>query len=244
MIAFGGAGPLHAVNIARQIFIPRVIVPKLPGTFSALGMLMASWRQDFVRTFIGRIGSLDAAATQAVLAELGSEGRLQLKRDGLSDQGADFRFFADLRYVGQEHALPIRIERAEMLTRDTAALRELFHIEHDKRYGQAAVDEELEIVNLRLVLTSARDDTIAEAWMAQAWQPTEGQVELSRDVIYGDTAKPVKSRVLWRPAMTPGDTVVGPAVIEEPNATILIHPGDQVTVAPTGHLVIDLALEG
>ena len=244
MIAFGGAGPLHAVNIARQIFIPRVIVPKVPGTFSALGMLMASWRQDFVRTFIGRIGSLDAAATQAVLAELGSEGRLQLKRDGLSDQGADFRFFADLRYVGQEHALPIRIERAEMLTRDTAALRELFHIEHDKRYGQAAVDEELEIVNLRLVLTSARDDTIAEAWMAQAWQPTEGQVELSRDVIYGDTAKPVKSRVLWRPAMTPGDTVVGPAVIEEPNATILIHPGDQVTVAPTGHLVIDLALEG
>jgi N-methylhydantoinase A len=244
MIAFGGAGPLHAVNIARQIFIPRVIVPKVPGTFSALGMLMASWRQDFVRTFIGRIGSLDAAATQAVLAELAGEGRSHLTRDGLSDQGADFRFFADLRYVGQEHALPIWIERAEMLTCDTATLRKLFHIEHDKRYGQAAVDEELEIVNLRLVLTSARDDTIAEAWMAQAWQPTEGQAELSRDVVYGDAAKPVESRVLWRPAMTAGDTVVGPAVIEEPNATILIHPGDQVTVAPTGHLVIDLALEG
>jgi N-methylhydantoinase A len=244
MIAFGGAGPLHAVNIARQIFIPRVIVPKVPGTFSALGMLMASWRQDFVRTFIGRIGSLDAAATQAVLAELAIEGRSHLKRDGLSDQGADFRFFADLRYVGQEHALPIWIERAEMLTCDTATLRALFHIEHDKRYGQAAVDEELEIVNLRLVLTSARDDTIAEAWIAQAWQPTERQAELSRDVIYGDAAKPVESRVLWRPAMMPGDTVVGPAVIEEPNATILIHPGDQVTVALTGHLVIDLALEG
>jgi N-methylhydantoinase A len=243
MIAFGGAGPLHAVNIARQIFIPRVVVPKVPGTFSALGMLMASWRQDLVRTFIGRVGSLDGSAAQAVLAELASEGRSQLKRDGLSDRGADFRFFADLRYVGQEHALPIWMERAEMLTGDAAALRELFHVEHDKRYGQAAVDEELEIVNLRLVLTSARADTIAEEWMAQTWQPTEMQAELSRDVIYGDAANPVESRVLWRPAMTPDDTIIGPAVIEEPNSTILIHPGDQATVTSTGHVVIDLAIE-
>jgi N-methylhydantoinase A len=243
MIAFGGAGPLHAVNIARQIFIPRVIVPKVPGTFSALGMLMASWRQDFVRTFIGRIGSLDSAATESVVAELASEGLAQLKRDGISDQGADFRFWAGLRYVGQEHALPILIERVEMLTCDTAALRERFHIEHDKRYGQAAMHEELEIVNVRLVLTSARVDTIAEEWMAQMWEPTETKGELTRDVIYSDAAQPIESRVLWRPAMAPGDTVLGPAVVEEPNSTILIHPGDRVTVTSTGHLVIDLGFE-
>jgi N-methylhydantoinase A len=243
MIAFGGAGPLHAVNIARQIFIPCVVVPKVPGTFSALGMLMASWRQDFVRTFIGRIGSLDAATTQAVLGELAGEGRAQLKRDGVSEQGADFRFFADLRYVGQEHTLPIRVDDADMLTGDTSALRDLFHVEHDKRYGQAAVDEQLEIVNLRLVLTSARADTIAEEWMAQKWWPAEQAAETGRRVIYADAAKPVESRVLWRPAMKPGDVVVGPAVIEEPNSTILIHPGDRVTMTPAGHLIIDLAFE-
>jgi N-methylhydantoinase A len=243
MIAFGGAGPLHAVNVARQIFIPRVVVPKVPGTFSALGMLMASWRQDFVRTFIGRIGSLDAAAARAVLSELAAEGRVQLKRDGISGQGADFRFFADLRYVGQEHALPIRIDHADMLTGDTPLLRALFHVEHDKRYGQAAVDEQLEIINLRLVLTSARTDTVAEEWMAQAWQPTGQAPELSRKVIYDDAARPVESRVLWRPAMKAGDAVVGPAVIEEPNSTILIPPGDRATVTPNGHLIIDLAFE-
>jgi N-methylhydantoinase A len=243
LIAFGGAGPVHAVNVARQIFIPRVVVPKVPGTFSALGMLMASWRQDFVRTFVGRVGSLDATATQAALAELAGEGRAQLKRDGISDAGADFRFFADLRYVGQEHALPIRIERADMLTGDTLPLRERFHIEHDKRYGQAAIEEQLEIVNLRLVLTSARPDAIAEEWMAQQWSPTEEAGETRRNVIYDDTGQGVESRVLWRPAMKPGDAVVGPAVIEEPNSTILIHPGDRVIVTPTGHLVIDLAFE-
>jgi N-methylhydantoinase A len=243
LIAFGGAGPVHAVNIARQIFIPRVVVPKVPGTFSALGMLMASWRQDFVRTFIGRVGSLDAATTQAALADLAGEGRAQLERDGVSSDGADFRFFADLRYVGQEHTLPIRIEQASMLTGDTAALRKLFHIEHDKRYGQAAIEEQLEIVNLRLVLTSARPDTIADEWMAQRWWPTEAAGETSRKVVYDDTMEPIESRVLWRPAMNPGDLVVGPAVIEEPNSTTLIHPGDRVTVTPTGHLIIDLAFK-
>jgi N-methylhydantoinase A len=243
MIAFGGAGPLHAVNIARQIFIPRVVIPKVPGTFSALGMLMASWRQDFVRTFVGRIGSLDAAATQAVLSELATEGRAQLKRDGVEEPGADFRFFADLRYVGQEHALPVRIDHAGMLTGDTSALRARFHVEHDRRYGQAAVDEQIEIVNLRLVLTSARADAIAEEWMAQAWRPGEQAAEQSRKVTYGDAAKPVESRVLWRPAMKAGDAVAGPAVIEEPNSTILIHPGDRVTVTPAGHLIIDLGSE-
>jgi N-methylhydantoinase A len=243
MIAFGGAGPLHAVNIARQIFIPRVVIPKVPGTFSALGMLMASWRQDFVRTFVGRIGALDAAATEAVLSELAAEGRAQFKRDGVAEPGADFRFFADLRYVGQEHALPIRIDHTDMLTGDASVVRERFHVDHDRRYGQAAVDEQIEIVNLRLVLTSARADTIAEEWMAQAWQ-TAGQAgEQRRKVIFSNAAAPVESRVLWRPAMEAGDVVVGPAVIEEPNSTILIHPGDRVTVTPTGHLIIDLALE-
>jgi N-methylhydantoinase A len=79
--------------------------------------------------------------------------------------------------------------------------------------------------------------------MAQQWSPTEQAGEARRNVIYDDTGQPVESRVLWRPAMKPGDAVVGPAVIEEPNSTILIHPGDRVTVTPTGHLVIDLAFE-
>ena len=130
-----------------------------------------------------------------------------------------------------------------MLTGDTAALRKLFHIEHDKRYGQAAVEEQLEIVNLRLVLTSARPDTIADEWLAQQWSPTEAAGETSREVVFDDTAKPIASRMLWRPSMTAGDVVVGPAVIEEPNSTTLIHPGDRVTVSPTGHLIIDLAFE-
>src|SRR5262252_11099812 len=105
MIAFGGAGPLHAVAIAREIAIPKVVIPKLPGNFSALGMLMAEWRQDFVRTLIGELGRIDPGNAAHAFADLQSAGEDALARDKLA--GGRFTFAADLRYRGQEHTIPI-----------------------------------------------------------------------------------------------------------------------------------------
>lgn len=241
MIAFGGAGPLHAISVARQIFIPRVVIPKLPGTFSALGMLMASWRQDFVRTLVGRLGALDKALVEKVFSELAAAGKERMEKDQISGAIADFRFYADLRYVGQEHALAIPVDSPDMLTGDTSRVRKLFNVEHDLRYGQAAIEEQMEIVNLRLVITASKQDTIAEEWLTQDWTPTDTAEETSRDVIYDDPSRPQKARVLWRPALPAGFTLTGPAVIEEPNSTILIHPGDKVTVTKAGHLIVDIA---
>jgi len=244
MIAFGGAGPMHAVAVAREIFIPRVIVPKLPGAFSALGMLMASWRHDLVRTLVGRLGKLDHAMVSRVFAELAADAHQQLTRDGVARDDAQFQFNADLRYVGQEHALQIPVDDPSMLTGDISRVRELFHVEHDQRYGQAATEEQLEIVNLRLVLTALRADTIAEQSMAEAWAPTDTAPETARPVIFADPGTPVNARIFWRPAMPAGFAFTGPAVIEEPNSTILIHPGDKVRVSNEGHLIIDIAFEG
>lgn len=244
MIAFGGAGPLHAISVARQIFIPRVVIPKLPGAFSALGMLMASWRQDYVRTFVGRLGQLEAAPMRAVFDELAQTAQKQIDDEGMAGQVADFRFFADLRYVGQEHTLSIPVSSPEMLTDDTSEVRRRFDIEHDLRYGQAAIEEQMEIVNVRLVITAARQDAAARLWLSEDWTPQEEAAEQSRDVIYDDPAKPLRARVFWRPALPAGFTFTGPAVIEEPNSTILIHPGDSVTVSRAGHLIIDLAQAG
>src|SRR5918995_6154073 len=118
MIAFGGAGPLHAVAIAREIFIPKVIVPKVPGTFSALGMLMASWRQDFVRTLYGLLGALDEKQVEAVFSELVEAGKAQAARDGIAPDVADFTYLADLRYVGQEHTIAIPVTDPALLSGD------------------------------------------------------------------------------------------------------------------------------
>ena len=241
MIAFGGAGPLHAINIAREIFIPRVVIPKLPGNFSALGMLMASWRQDFVRTLVGRIGTLDPGLVGAVFDELSRNGAAEAARDDIDKAHAVFRFFADLRYVGQEHALQIAVDDPAALTGDLDGLRRRFHAEHDKRYGQAAIEESLEIVNVRLVVTAARADKLAETWLTAPWVATEKVEERRRDVIFDDFARPVSARILWRPALPVGFTFEGPAVVEEENSTILIHPGDRVRVDESGHLIVDLA---
>jgi N-methylhydantoinase A len=241
LIAFGGAGPLHAVAIAREIFIPTVVIPKLPGTFSALGMLMAEWRQDFVRTLYGRLGALDAAEVEQVFGELAESGRAALARDGVAEAAAQFVFQADLRYVGQEHAIAIPVADPALLTSGTETLHDLFHAEHLQRYGQSAPEESMEIVNLRLVVSAARADSVAEQWLAEPWVAEAPVPDQERDVVFDDPEHPLRTRIVWRPSLSSGDIVTGPAVIEEPNTTILLHPGDVASVTDTGHLIIRIA---
>jgi N-methylhydantoinase A len=244
MIAFGGAGPLHAVAIAREIFIPRVVVPKVPGTFSALGMLMASWRQDFVRTLYGLLGAIEPAQAETAFAELAEAGERQLARDGIAPGTAEFAYLADLRYVGQEHTIAIPVREPGQLSGDFSALRATFDAEHDQRYGQAAPDERLEIVNVRLVVTAARPDTLAERWLSERWTPEPPVPEQWREVVFADPARPLRTRIVWRPSLAAGACIEGPAVIEEPNATTLIYPGDVATVSDAGHLVIEVQVDG
>ncbi|PTW59394.1 N-methylhydantoinase A [Breoghania corrubedonensis] len=242
LIAFGGAGPLHAMSIARELSISQVVVPKLPGAFSAYGMLMASWRQDFVQTLIGRIGELDATQVEAVFAELAEAGREQLRRDRQGAGTADFRFYADLRYAGQEHAISIPVEAPHQLAGDHGDLRIRFDREHARRYAQSAPDETMEIVSLRLVVTAARDDTLAERWLSEPFV-AEGDASAGlRDVVFDDPDTPIPTPVLWRPALKPGMCISGPAVIEEANSTTLIHPGDEAVVTDAGHLVVKVAV--
>jgi N-methylhydantoinase A len=243
VIAFGGAGPLHAVAIAREIFIPKVVVPKVPGTFSALGMLMAPWRQDFVRTLYGLLGKLNSGQVEAVFADLAASARQQAARDGMASDAIVLAFLADLRYVGQEHTISIPVRDPAMLGGRDDELRRLFDAEHHQRYGQAAPDERLEVVNIRLVVTAGRPDTLAEQWLSAPWQPEPAVADDWRDVIFTDAACPLRTRVVWRPSLAAGARIEGPAVIEEPNATTLIHPGDIATVSDAGHLIIDVALQ-
>jgi N-methylhydantoinase A len=129
------------------------------------------------------------------------------------------------------------------LSGDFAPLRSLFDAEHDQRYGQAAPDERLEIVNVRLVVTARRPDTLAERWLSEPWTPEKVVAEAWRDVIFTDAGKAVRTRIVWRPSLTVDTRIDGPAVIEEPNATTLIHPGDRAVVSEAGHLIIDVAID-
>jgi len=130
-----------------------------------------------------------------------------------------------------------------LLSGGFAPLRALFDAAHDQRYGQAAPDERLEIVNVRLVVTAPRPDTLAERWLSQPWTAEPPVADTWRDVIFTDAARPLRTRIVWRPALPAGARIEGPAVIEEPNATTLIHPGDVATTSAAGHLVIDVGMQ-
>ncbi len=239
MIAFGGAGPLHAVSIAREISIPRVIIPKLPGNFSALGMLMANWRQDFVRTLVGELKRIQLTDAKRAFDDLRQSGKDALARDGHTD--GKFEFAADLRYRGQEHTIAIPVEKPEDLSSDISGTQQKFNAQHDRRYGHAAPDQSIEIVNLRLVVTIARMQDVIGAWLSAPWQPEEVAPEQRRAVVFDDPAKPLDARIVWRPGLAAGTEIVGPAVIEEPNSTTWLPPGDRAVIDPSGHIVITLA---
>jgi N-methylhydantoinase A len=236
LIAFGGAGPLHAVAIAREISIPRVIIPKLPGNFSALGMLMAQWRQDFVRTLIGELDRLEPARVAQAFADLRDAGAAALKRDGLS--GGTFNFAADLRYRGQEHTIAVAVASPDDLAGATAETRRRFNAQHDSRYGHAAPDQSIEIVNLRLVVTLARIDDAISRWLSTPWHAEPAAPAERRAVVYHDPTRPVEALILWRPALGAGTDIKGPAVIEEANSTTFVPPGDHAVIDPWGNIVI------
>jgi N-methylhydantoinase A len=239
LIAFGGAGPLHAVAIAREIAIPRVVVPKLPGNFSALGMLMAEWRHDFVRTLIGALGEIAPADATRAFAELNAAGEEALARDQLAR--GRFEFAADLRYRGQEHTIAIPVAGADDLAGDVAATRIRFNAQHDRRYGHAAPDQSIEVVNLRLTVSVPRMEDVVARWLSEPWTPVETAPEERRAVVLDDPARPLEARIVWRPALAAGTEITGPAVIEEPNSTTLVGPGDRAVIGDSGHIVITLA---
>ena len=161
------------------------------------------------------------------------------KRDGLTD--GTFEFAADLRYRGQEHTIAIPAEKPEDLSTDISGTAQKFNALHDRRYGHAAPDQSIEIVNLRLVVTIARMQDVIAKWMSEPWQPSDAAPEQRRSVVFDDPKKPVDASIVWRPGLPAGTEIVGPAVIEEPNSTTWLPPGDRAVVDPSGHIIITLA---
>jgi N-methylhydantoinase A len=127
------------------------------------------------------------------------------------------------------------------LTTDTDGTRARFDRQHDLQYGHAAPDQSIEVVNLRLVVTLPRMDDVIGRWLSEAWTPQDAVPEQRRRVVFDDLQKPVDAHILWRPALAAGREIVGPAVIEEPNSTTLIGPGDRALIDASGHIVITLA---
>jgi N-methylhydantoinase A len=240
LIAFGGAGPLHATAIARDLDIPTVIVPPLPGHYSAFGMLVTDVRHDYVRTCYGRLDEIPSATLTAMIADMTAEGRELLASEGLGDDAITVEPFFDLRYAGQEFTLRVPVAAGEVTADGLRAVRDRFDATHEARYGHVARDEPVEIVNVRLVATGRRDtpdlDTPPSA--AGAARATG-----TREVGFaGPGGCVMKEADIWRrEELAPGARITGPAIIEEYASTIVIGEGDVATVGDLGEIAVSVA---
>jgi N-methylhydantoinase A len=231
LVASGGAGPPHAVAIARELFIPTVIVPRFPAHFSALGMLMADERHDLVRTYLAELGAADFAIIRKIGEELTAEAfKLLGRTDNVTCQ-----VLFDLRYVGQEFTLPVPVSADQLARADRKAIRSAFDELHEQRYAHHATDEPVEIINIRLVALGRRTKLSLPALAkGGTLAPRE-----RRPVLF-DQGGPVECPVYDREKLKPGDKIDGPALVSEYASTTVIFPGDRLAVADTGELIISV----
>jgi N-methylhydantoinase A len=237
LVAFGGAGPLHAADIARNMGIRRVIVPTRPGLLSASGLLHADVRGDFSLTRFVRALPSNLAAINAGFAQLRAQGEVWLEGEVGTGTKAAFEWSADVRYVGQNFELILPVESANVFPDALDRLLQSFHERHREFYGYDMPAQGVEIVNLRLVVTAARDTPPAE-------QPASGgnlvqALAETRSVWFpetGFTSTPVYKREL----MPLGTGFEGPLIIEQMDTTTVVPPRSRFTIDASGTMHLEL----
>ncbi|HVB34106.1 MAG TPA: hydantoinase/oxoprolinase family protein [Patescibacteria group bacterium] len=235
LVASGGAGPVHAVAIGRELHIPTVIIPRFPAHFSALGMLMADERHDFIRTHYSELTETDFAVLASIYRDMAAEAE-KLMTPGT---GVVHQILLDLRYVGQEFTLPVPVSREQLQNGDAQAIRATFDAMHEQQYAHHSTDERVEIVNMRLVALGQRSKLMLPPL------PRGGRVAPSerRRVDFDQPGDPIDCPVYRRENLPPGAEMEGPALVGEYGSTTVLFPGDRLSVAETGELIISLRRE-
>lgn len=240
MIAYGGAGPLHASAIGREIGIRHLIIPRAPGHFCAFGMLHSDLRYDNVRTTFRKLEDVDFHELEQALAELTALGRRSLDESRVRTARIRVDYAADMRYVGQEHSVTVDVTAAMLAAGDRAALKSRFDAVHQFRYGTCAPAEKVEIVTLRATVVGVMDKPAMEEIPRGEARPPAEACRGVRDVYFSETGKPVPTSIFDRDRLLAGNRISGPALVEEHASTTVVLPGDELEVDVYGNLRIDL----
>jgi len=239
LVAYGGGGPLHAAAVAKELSIGKVVIPYAPGHFSALGMLMADLRRDYVQTLFARLDDLKMDELEAQFKKLETEGRQALENSGIATDRIVFERAADMRYVGQEHAVAVRMLTNLGQEPARKEIKRLFDEAHELRYSHSAPEESADMVSLRVsAIGRLNKPQFAKIPTGDA-APSAAARRGTRSVIFEGTGT-VQANVFDRTKLLEGNVINGPAIIEEAASTTVVEPGDTVTVNGFGHLFMTL----
>ncbi len=236
LVAFGGAGPLHANRLAAELNIPTVIVPRSPGTFSAMGLLATDLKHEFNATMIRRIDERDAGDLVETFKHLQQQGRAALEREGVSAADMRFNRLMDLRYVGQSYELAIGVEDPELAACELARLVEEFHREHRRAYGFNAPDEPVEVATLRL--GAVGDISKPALQELELGGKPDSARKSAREVYFAEIGAYVSCPIFDRYKLGTGSHILGPGIVEEMDSTTLAHLGYSAHVDSFANLLI------
>ena len=229
LFPFGGAGPLHAAALARELGIPRLLIPARPGITNALGCVVADLRHDFVNTVNRPVGALDMAQVRALLGAQVTEGRALLAREGIATEGLRLVYSADMQFQGQSHILTVPLPGPDISRQD---LQTLFDQAYWERFGVELPEIRAVLVNLRTAVIGLRPRLDLGVLSARAVL----DAPRNRAVWFeGDWRE---TPVYQRGALP--DEIQGPAVIEQLDCTTVLEPGNVARVDRLGNLLVEV----
>jgi N-methylhydantoinase A len=240
MVAFGGAGPLHAAALARDLGVPRVLVPPAPGILCALGLLVEPLRMDVVRTRVESLESLTMDDLARRFAEMEADALHWLDREAVPPGRRRLLRALDMRYLGQNFELTVAAPAA-LWRGDLAALRRAFLDEHRRVYGYAAEDDALQVVNIRLTALGEPEPlALPELAPAAGADPAEALAG-TRDAYFAEAGGFVATPIYRRERLRRGHAIAGPAIVEQMDTTTVVLPGQRAVVDGRANLLIEIA---
>lgn len=239
LLAFGGAGPLHAVALARELGAQSVIIPPNPGLLCALGLLTSDLTYDYAKTCIQRAPQYDEKTIEVIFCELQQQAQEDLNREGIDAARQKFQRFADLRYRKQGFELTIELPSTAFDTQVASEMTQAFHELHEQLYTFANRDTPVELVTLRLRATGEMQKLVPREieHIALGTQPQPNGLRQ----VWFDAPDSLETPIYARTDLKAGHRFEGPALIQQLDTTTLIFPGDLVKVDPFGNLIVTIA---
>lgn len=236
LLAFGGAGPLHACPIAAELGMAGVIVPLYPGVYSAMGLVMSDVKHDYVRSRLTALSRADEGDVNAVLEELAAQARKDLAEEGFSHDKAEIEYALDMRYAGQGYEITLPCN-APLAPGGLAQLRSAFDEEHRKMFGHTAPQEPVEIISYR-VRGIGRVPPVELPKFAPTGAPLAGAIREMRIARFNGAS--VECPVYQRELLDVGAVFSGPAIVDQLDCTSVIPPGQHVRVDEYRNMIITI----
>jgi N-methylhydantoinase A len=243
LVASGGTASIHAVRMAQELRIPRVVIPLNAGVFSAVGLITADARYDVHRSYVVRLSQADPMRLEAVFKEIAREAAAKIEELGFGPDRVVLSYEIDMRYLGQAHEVPVGVPERLVQRMNEATVRKLgalFHEKHLHLFGHDSRDSEVEIMTLSVSAVGPREKSDMPLIAAGGADPGPAH-KGTRKVYFEEDGGYIDCDTYERSRLAAGNVIAGPAIIEQMDTTTVIPPGETARVDRFGTLVVELA---